>query len=146
MRFIIIGDPLNQEYAHMVEATVWRLPGVWLLPGLPQHDFHMLLRSASVLVNSSISEGMCGSILEAMACNIPVAARDIEGNACLVQHMQTGVLFETPAEFVAMTEMILKEATVRAKCVTAAREMIRRNHTPAAEREAYHRVVSAALT
>ena len=74
------------RYMATVEECVAKLPGVFLLPAIGQPQFYQVLKAASVVVNSSLSEGMCGSILEAMALKVPVVARDIPGNVALVTH------------------------------------------------------------
>ncbi|NWY32119.1 GL1D1 protein, partial [Pheucticus melanocephalus] len=73
-----------------------RAPGVHVLQELPQQELHAALRSCLALVNSSISEGMSAAILEAMDLEVPVLARNVPGNAAIIKHKETGLLFSTP--------------------------------------------------
>lgn len=50
------------------------------------------LHYTDVFVNSSFFEGMSNSLLEAMACGLPIVATDICGNAELIQEEYNGLL------------------------------------------------------
>ncbi|NXU37415.1 GL1D1 protein, partial [Drymodes brunneopygia] len=73
-----------------------RAPGVHVLQELPQQELQAAVSRSCALVNSSLSEGMSAAILEAMDLNIPVLARNIPGNAAIIKHRETGLLFSTP--------------------------------------------------
>jgi glycosyltransferase involved in cell wall biosynthesis len=49
---------------------------------------------ADCLVNTSIYEGMSNTLLEAMACGLPVVASKVVGNTEMVDHGRNGFLFE----------------------------------------------------
>lgn len=51
---------------------------------------------------------MSGTLLEAMALGVPVLARRIPGNAAVVAHGVTGLLFDTPAEAVQLGQQLLR--------------------------------------
>ena len=51
------------------------------------------LRDADVCIRPSFTEGMPLAVLEAMACGVCVVASDVEGNAELISHGDTGLLF-----------------------------------------------------
>ncbi|MBN2037170.1 MAG: glycosyltransferase family 4 protein [Chitinispirillaceae bacterium] len=52
-----------------------------------------LYRYVDCFVNPSFCEGMPNTVLEAMACGLPVIASDVIGNQELVVHEETGFLF-----------------------------------------------------
>ena len=52
-----------------------------------------------MLLNTSISEGTCSSILEAFSYGVPVLVRDNEGNSELVQDGENGYTFNDSKEF-----------------------------------------------
>ena len=57
------------------------------------------MAEADAVLNTSKDEGMCNSLLEAMALGRPVIARVNRGNAALVRDGVTGALFKSPAQF-----------------------------------------------
>jgi glycosyltransferase involved in cell wall biosynthesis len=54
---------------------------------------------------------MCNCILEAMAAGTPVVARDIPGNAALIEHRVNGLLYNSPADCVECCKLLLKART-----------------------------------
>jgi glycosyltransferase involved in cell wall biosynthesis len=68
---------------------------VWL-PGA-RDDVPDLMRAMDLFVVPSLGEGICNTILEAMATGLPVIATDVGGNPDLVQPHETGKLVP-PAE------------------------------------------------
>ena len=57
-------------------------------------DVRALLPGLDVYVNSSVSEGISLTILEAMAAGLPVVATRVGGTPEVVLHGTTGLLFE----------------------------------------------------
>lgn len=100
VRMVVIGPVLDEGFAPACLARL-AAAGVDYLGGLPRPDLLAALRDADAVVNTSVSEGMCGVLLEAMALGTPVFARANAGNAALLEDGVDGVLFETPEAFVA---------------------------------------------
>ncbi|MEA3411742.1 MAG: glycosyltransferase family 4 protein [Pseudomonadota bacterium] len=59
---------------------------------LPQSDLPDFYRKADVLINPSLSESFGMSLIEAMACGVPVIATDVGGMAEIVQNRITGLI------------------------------------------------------
>ncbi|XP_051625015.1 glycosyltransferase 1 domain-containing protein 1 isoform X1 [Manacus candei] len=95
----IIGPAVDPLFTREVKEKVKRAPGVHLLQELPQDDLHAAVKRCFALVNSSTSEGMSAAILEAMDLDVPVLARNIPGNAAIIKHKETGLLFSNPQFF-----------------------------------------------
>jgi len=102
-----------------------------------------------VVLNTSTSEGMCNSLLEAMLVNTPVLARANPGNAALLGLGDTmGLLFETPAELVQHAEALLADAALGARLAQAAAVHVARHarhHSAEAETEGYRAALQLAL-
>ena len=73
-----------------------------------------IYKQASGLINTSDSEGMSTSILEAMLYKCPVYAKDIEGNRVLITNMRNGFLFKYIEEFVGLTFLATDDVVDRA--------------------------------
>jgi len=90
LRLAIVGDgPLRGA----VEAEIARLgigEQVWMAG--ERSDVAELMRSLDVFVLPSRAEGISNTILEAMACALPVVATDVGGSAELVVAGSTGAL------------------------------------------------------
>ena len=99
----LVGDGPRRQAIHRSAAR--RLPPrqLRLLPG--QSDITPLLQQSSLLVLSSIHEGLPNVVLEAMAAGLPVVATDVGGISELVQQGETGWLV-APRDVPALADAI----------------------------------------
>jgi glycosyltransferase involved in cell wall biosynthesis len=89
--FLIAGDgPLRNTLARQI-CTSGLQEQVRLLG--ERHDVPALLTAAEIYLNTSVSEGLSNSIMEAMAAAVPVLAAAAGGTRELIQDGQTGLLF-----------------------------------------------------
>jgi len=98
-------------------------------------DVPRLLASADLYINSSNSEGMPVSVLEAMAAGLPVIATTV-GDTPYVVQPGSGLLIppEQPKEIAAALNRLLNSPAERDELGNAAREHIRKNHSLSAWR------------
>ncbi len=90
LRLAMIGDgPLRGEVRQLLEQS--GVAGQAWIPGA-REDIPDCLRALDLFVLPSLAEGICNTILEAMATGLPVVATDVGGNPDLVQPGVTGVL------------------------------------------------------
>eukprot|EP00045_Choanoeca_perplexa_P010235 m.102962 g.102962 ORF g.102962 m.102962 type:complete len:87 (-) comp15204_c0_seq6:1437-1697(-) len=66
-----------------------------------------MMAAATAVVNSSVSEGVCGVLLESMLLGVPVVGRRNAGNSALIQHEVNGLLYDTPTEGIAQCLRLL---------------------------------------
>jgi glycosyltransferase involved in cell wall biosynthesis len=81
---------------------------------------------SDVFVNTSLNEGISNSLLEAMACGLPIVATNISGNNELVQDGYNGLLVP-PKDTVGLTsamECLLTDSVTAKKLGVKARETI----------------------
>jgi glycosyltransferase involved in cell wall biosynthesis len=73
-----------------------------------------LIPNYDALVLPSNYEGMPLSIIEAMACKVPVVASKISGNIDLIRHLENGLLFESGSaiDFAQKLQMLIKDPTL----------------------------------
>uniref|UniRef100_A0A2D4FQU0 Glycosyl transferase family 1 domain-containing protein n=1 Tax=Micrurus corallinus TaxID=54390 RepID=A0A2D4FQU0_MICCO len=99
------------------------------------------MKNSFAVVNSSISEGMSAAILEAMDLNVPVLARDIPGNAAVIVHQTTGLLYSTPQEFVQQAKTLMKDPVLYREIVRKGHEYVLKHHSWEKERKVYQNLV-----
>jgi sugar transferase (PEP-CTERM/EpsH1 system associated) len=104
-RLVIIGDGETRAacLALLKEAGAAQL--AWL-PG-ERDDIAQLMAQFDLFALPSLGEGISNTILEAMACGLPVIATDVGGNSELVDAGQTGALVPA-ADVEAMAQALLK--------------------------------------
>lgn len=139
----LVGDALEPDHADAVLRHVARTPGAHHVATLPRARFLAATREADVAVNSSVDEGMCGALLEAMRLGTPVVARRNAGNAALVTDRRNGVLYDTPDAFVTAARALLDDAALRHRLVAQARRDVATSHAPSTERDAWLDLVDA---
>lgn len=89
-RLVIVGDGPQRADVETEIARQQVSDRVWLAG--ERSDIPDILRGLDVFALPSQSEGISNTILEAMACGLPVVATDVGGNAELVVPEATGAL------------------------------------------------------
>ncbi|XP_044051680.1 glycosyltransferase 1 domain-containing protein 1 isoform X7 [Siniperca chuatsi] len=138
---VLIDPVLTVE----VEDVVKRTAGVFLAQEKSQQELHAAMKRCFAVVNSSVSEGMSAAILEAMDLEVPVLARDIPGNAAVVQHDFTGLLYSSPQEFVHQSQRLSSDHELRERVVKNGKLYVEVHHSLKQERETYQRLVDTLL-
>ncbi|NWV74835.1 GL1D1 protein, partial [Dasyornis broadbenti] len=137
----IIGPAVDPVFTGEVKEKVKRAPGVHLLQELPQDELQAAVRRCFAVVNSSISEGMSAAILEAMDLDIPVLARNVPGNAAIIKHKETGLLFSDPQEFVVLSKSLMNDPIMEKEIITRAKDYVKKHHSWEGERKTYQNLV-----
>jgi sugar transferase (PEP-CTERM/EpsH1 system associated) len=105
LRLVMIGDGPLRELTQR-QLTAAGLDELAWLPGA-RDDVAELLRGFDVFVLPSLAEGISNTILEAMACGLPVLATRVGGNPELVDAGRTGELVPA-ADVEAMAHALLR--------------------------------------
>jgi sugar transferase (PEP-CTERM/EpsH1 system associated) len=110
LRLVVAGGGPQREAVQEVLRQGGAEELAWLAG--PREDVPELLRALDAFVLPSRAEGVSNTILEAMACGLPIVATVVGGNAELLQEGVTGRL--VPSEDVeAMTGAILRDFSDR---------------------------------
>jgi sugar transferase (PEP-CTERM/EpsH1 system associated) len=111
----------NQQLASHSPALADRVTFTGASDDVPE-----LLNTMDAFALTSISEGMCNSLLEAMATGLPVIATRVGGNPELIEEGRTGWLFRLgDAEVLAeRLALLIGEGDRRSECGTAARQRV----------------------
>ncbi len=121
---VVVGDgPLAGELRQL-STELGIFEKVLFLGG--RNDVEQILPCLDLFVLSSIAEGISNTILEAMACGLPVIASNVGGNPELVADGVTGSLFAA-GEVQALSQLMtryLEDTSLRQKHGLAARQRI----------------------
>ncbi|XP_075689536.1 glycosyltransferase 1 domain-containing protein 1 isoform X3 [Rhinoderma darwinii] len=142
----IIGPMVDPLFTNEVKVQLHNVDGVHLIEEIPQADLQALIKRSFAVVNSSLSEGMSAAILEAMDLEVPVLARNIPGNAAIIRHEHTGLLFSNPKEFVKLAKRLMSEPDLKRKITNNAKNYISAHHSWELERKTYQNLVHICLT
>lgn len=127
LRLVIVGDgPLRGHLQSRAQSL--GVAGDVTFTG-SRTDTPELLRSFDVFVLPSVNEGISNTILEAMACGVPVVASGVGGNPELVVDGVCGSLYD-PADPQALQQAILPylgDPALRERQGRAARERVVQN-------------------
>ncbi|XP_056677889.1 glycosyltransferase 1 domain-containing protein 1 isoform X2 [Monodelphis domestica] len=138
---VIVGPEVDPVFTSEVKSRVKRAAGVQLMGEMPREDLHAIVKNCFAVVNSSISEGMSAAILEAMDLEVPVLARNIPGNAAIVKHEETGLLFSHPQEFIQQAKRLVNDPALEKEIVTKGKEYVRSCHSWKLERDTYQNLL-----
>ncbi|MDD4899720.1 MAG: glycosyltransferase [Candidatus Omnitrophica bacterium] len=121
---IVVGSgPLENELKEFSQNL--GLNGNIVFIGLRQ-DIPELLKSIDILILPSLREGLPLTVLEAMACGVPVVATKVGGTPEVVINNHTGILIE-PKDYMAIKDAVLrfmKDKDFSQQIVHNARKMV----------------------
>ncbi len=94
-------------------------------------DVSSAMNAIDIFVLPSHMEGLSNTILEAMACEIPVVASNVGGNVELIEHRKTGLLFQSNnlRDLVEKISTLLSNDELRKKIVLDAKKKIVQDHS-----------------
>lgn len=141
IHLIIVGPELDTEFARQVKREVQRFPGVVIIQPLLSCDLHAAIQDSFAVVNSSTSEGMASAILESMNLGCPVLARNIPGNSAVIQHRETGLLYDTPEQFVELARELKESPSLRTLLTKNAKTYLSKHHSVDKETKTYRCLV-----
>lgn len=94
-RFLILGKGSLTKKLKTMVSTFGMDANVRFVGQVPFDDIPKFLKMADVYVSTSLSDGTSASLIEAMACMVPVTVTDIAGNREWITDNKSGLLFPT---------------------------------------------------
>lgn len=123
-RLLVVGDgPLRQQLHEFVD--VLGIGEQVIFTGM-REDIPDLMQAMDVFVLSSVSEGISLTLLEAMACCLPVVATAVGGNPEVVVEGTTGFLAKSgsPEDIAAKLTQVLSTKELRKSMGAAGRSRV----------------------
>ena len=110
-------------------------------------DIPNLMRGMDIFVLSSLSEGISLTLLEAMACCLPVVATAVGGNPEVVVCGETGLLVppQNPELFADKLRVLFTDRVLRLKMGKAGRQRVVNNFSISKTAEKYRQLYSTLL-
>lgn len=92
---LLIGNSgsLTEQFEETVKQRGLN-ESVRFLGRIPESDLPALLRSANTYISTSPIDGTSVTMLQAMACAVPVVVTDTENNRSWITHQESGYLFQ----------------------------------------------------
>mmetsp|Transcript_3859 Transcript_3859/g.10664 ORF Transcript_3859/g.10664 Transcript_3859/m.10664 type:complete len:355 (-) Transcript_3859:1539-2603(-) len=141
---VLVGSVLDQAYYDQVVAPAFRASDrTTYLGPVPQEDLHAYMAESFAVINTSRSEGLANTLLEAMHLCVPVVARDVEGNRSIITHLNNGLLYDSPDAALDLLLRLAQDRPMAERIVRNANRFVQTHHSLAAERAAYDNLVSA---
>jgi len=104
--FLIIGDGTLRHQLEKLACTLGVAKNVRFIGSVPNMEMPKFLGVSDIYVSTSLSDTRSVSLLEAMACGLPVVVTDLEGNRECVKEWVNGLLFPR-GDFKALAERII---------------------------------------
>jgi len=137
---VLVGDgPARQEVENAIIDLHIQHSVIFLGE---RSDISMIIPSFDVFVLPSLSEGTSMTLLEAMACGIPVVASSVGGNQKIIQDGVNGFLFELnkPDRLSQHIRNILKEKKIAARLGQAGRKLVENTYSAERMIESYFQI------
>jgi glycosyltransferase involved in cell wall biosynthesis len=122
VHLVILGSGPEEAAVNEVAGK----PNIHYLGYQPKEKTIPLIRGSDVLVQPSLMEGGTSStLLEAMACKVPIIATRVGGNKETINHMKTAYVVEpnSPQQILDAISILLSDKSKRDKLIANASEV-----------------------
>jgi len=140
LRLVIVGDGSTRQALRELLADRQLAGQVWFAGS--REDVPKLMQAMDVFVLPSLAEGISNTIMEAMACGLPVVATDVGGNAELVVEEKSGFLVprDDPSQMATALSSYLETPEIVEQQGQAARDRAEQAFSLAVMVDSYRRV------
>jgi glycosyltransferase involved in cell wall biosynthesis len=106
IHLIVVGNGIQKDYLKKLVSRLDIESNVHFTGAIPHDELPYYLNLADVYVSTSLSDGTSNSLLEAMACGVPVVVTDIPSNRYWIKDGDNGYLF-SPKNSKNLSELLL---------------------------------------
>jgi glycosyltransferase involved in cell wall biosynthesis len=147
VELLLAGPIIDRNEAERVFSMGSKLQRFRYLGEMAPPEVRELMAAADVFLNTSLHEGMSGSVLEAMVAGLPVIASNVAGNCALVRDNENGLLFtpEDTRELIKAALRLARDMSLRSRLGDAGKKMAAAVYSPKQEIEKYQRLYRSLL-
>ncbi|MCX5894925.1 MAG: glycosyltransferase [Proteobacteria bacterium] len=147
IRLLIIGPIIDKHEAEQILAFGRKIKCFTYLGERPPSEVRNIMRAADIFLNTSLNEGMPGSVLEAMAEGLPILASSVTGNQSLVREGENGLLFplENREALISAAVRLAADASLRRRFGEAGKQIVAADYSVEKEIDNYHRLYNGLL-
>ena len=120
LKLIMAGPILEPEVGQKLFKRLSSIGWAEYIGEVSHHLMSNLFHAADVVINTSRSEGMPNTLLEAMSMGCAILAKDIPGNRAVVRNGVDGFLFKNNKDFFMLAKRLMTNEKIRFKVVDAA--------------------------
>ena len=131
-RLIVLGPARDPVFHHAFQQRLAQVPEARYLGEVGHPEMAEWYARATLVLNTSLVEGLSNAVLEAMAAGRCVLATDIPGNRAAIRHGIDGWL-APPADLPGAAVRLLRDHGLRARLGAAAQASVRARFSPEAE-------------
>ena len=106
-RMVLCGSGSEETRLRALAAELLPADAVYFAGHADQTAMAELYRHSRVVLNPSLADNMPNSVLEALACGVPVVSTNVGGVPFLLTHRQTGLLV-APGDSCAMAQALVE--------------------------------------
>jgi len=126
---LLIGEIVDRDYYNdLMSQYAMYSDRFQLLDEVHMDEVKNYLNASDIFVFPSQNEGSSNSLLEAMACGLPVVCSDIPSNRDLITNRKNGLLFGNQAELILAIDGLAKDASLAKSIGDDARAFVENNH------------------
>jgi glycosyltransferase involved in cell wall biosynthesis len=125
-----------EEWERVIQASKGK-PWVHIVGEIPKDSMREWYQRATIVLNSSRIEGVSNALMEAMSSQALVVATNIHGNRYLIEHGNTGFLFDDTEGLVEAFRFVMENPEQSESIRRNARMRILSRHLPSHEAQAY---------
>ena len=144
-KVLFIGPIMNGPYGQEFMARLEACPRAHHLPDVPFNAMASVWMSVDVAINTSHSEGLSNSLMEAMATETAVLAADIPGNRDLIENGITGLLYSGVDDLREKARRLTNDPELRSRLARAGRLKASREFSTEAEIDAHVTIYRQAI-
>jgi len=137
---VILGDGVQKSFLMRTVASLNIKDRTRFIPFLPKAKYRELLSQCSLFVLPSEAEVFGVAVLEAMACEKPVIARNIVGPRDIINNGYNGLLFQNNKELKEYLTLLLSDSSLRRKIGSNARKTVEQKYTFKRIAESYEKL------